>query len=330
MKTLFNILILCSALCAAGRTAARPEQPDGRSMQTDRSDDRARTLCTDTVVLSQTTEGDYFVRRLLVLRDDDTDYSVRYRINEAQLSSLFDGNSRELEALDAFVDGMKRDSLLRVRSLVVTGYASPDGPEAFNETLARNRARDFGSYLERRYGFSSDYDVRTEWVAEDWRDVRAPVAEASIPDRQAVLDILEGSLSRQAKEQRLKAMPAAWEYLKTRILPQQRRVELVVDYIEGNIVEERTLVAPPTVTIIEPCPEPVREAIDAYFDDRITGILVELPDPGTDYERELREARREVRMLERAAEERRLARMEVREARRTEREQLREARRPAR
>ena len=48
----------------------------------------------DTVMLSETTDGDYLVRRFIVKRPGDTDYSVRYQINLAKLSSTLDGNSR--------------------------------------------------------------------------------------------------------------------------------------------------------------------------------------------------------------------------------------------
>ena len=94
----------------------------------------------DTVMLSEATDGDYIVRRFLVKRQGDTDYSIRYQINLASLSAALDGNSRELDGLNAFVDNLMRDTLMHVKSVEITGYSSPDGPRAFNETLARNRA----------------------------------------------------------------------------------------------------------------------------------------------------------------------------------------------
>ena len=106
----------------------------------------------DTVMLSETTDGDYLVRRFIVKRPGDTDYSVRYQINLAKLSSTLDGNSRELGDLDDFVGNLMKDTLMRVKSVEITGYSSPDGPLKFNETLARNRAQDFKNYVDRKYG----------------------------------------------------------------------------------------------------------------------------------------------------------------------------------
>ena len=42
----------------------------------------------DTVMLSETTDGDYLVRRFIVKRPGDTDYSVRYQINPVSYTHL--------------------------------------------------------------------------------------------------------------------------------------------------------------------------------------------------------------------------------------------------
>ena len=152
----------------------------------------------DTVMLSETTDGDYLVRRFIVKRPGDTDYSVRYQINLAKLSSTLDGNSRELGDLDDFVGNLMKDTLMRVKSVEITGYSSPDGPLKFNEALARNRAQDFKNYVDRKYGFSNKYDVTVNAVAEDWEMCRALVAKSEVPDKQSVLDILDGSRSSDA------------------------------------------------------------------------------------------------------------------------------------
>ena len=211
----------------------------------------------DTVMLSEATDGDYIVRRFLVKRQGDTDYSIRYQINLASLSAALDGNSRELDGLNAFVDNLMRDTLMNVKSVEITGYSSPDGPRAFNETLARNRARDFKSYVDKKYGFSKKYDVTLNSVAEDWEMCRALVVQSPVPDKQAVLGILDGKQSSDAKELALKKIPAAWEYMIKHILPPLRRVELTINYGAGSIVEQRTMIPKPKIA-----PRPAEQACE--------------------------------------------------------------------
>lgn len=303
----------------------------------------------DTVILSETTDGDYIVRRVLVKRQGDTEYSIRYLINLATLNATLNGNQKELGELNNFVENMMRDTTTKVSSVAITGYSSPDGPRQFNETLARNRARNFKNYVDRKYGFSKKYDVKVSSVAEDWEMCRTLVAQSSMPDRQAVLRIIDDNQSPEAKEQVLKKMPAAWEYMAKNILPPLRRVELTIDYGQGQVVEQRLMI---------PRPQPVVEVIEEervtvcdpcnceYIDDSVNGIIVAMPGPGVDFgdmvttesvslgqdaleadrmaQREAREADRIARTKIKA--ERKIARKEAKAAKKAEKAALKTAR----
>ena len=151
-------------------------------------------------------------------------------------------------------------------------------------------------------------------VAEDWEMCRALVAKSEVPDKQSVLDILDGSRSSDAKELALKKMPSAWNYMKKNILPPLRRVELTINYGEGSVVEQRTMIPRP-----KPAPQPVCEPCGCeVIDESITGIIVEMPGSDVDYKKERREARKIVREQERAA--RKIAREEAKAAKKSYRE----------
>ena len=253
----------------------------------------------DTVLLSETADGDYIVRRYLVKSRNDSDYSVRYRINLATLNAALSGNPKELDELDAFVGDLTKDTLKRVSAVTVTGYSSPDGPVKFNEALAARRANDFKAYLDRKYGFSKKYKVTVNSVAEDWEMCRTLVAQSSVPDKQAVLGILDSRQSPDQKELALKKMTAAWDYMKENILPPLRRVELTIDYRINSIVEQRTLIPKPKPA---PQPQPAQPA-EPYVvvDEQVSGIIVEMPNEH-EYKKEMREESREARKEAREAQ----------------------------
>lgn len=254
----------------------------------------------DAVVLSVTTDGDYQVKRFLVKHRSDSDYSIRYQINLSKLSSTFGGNSRELASLDAFIRSFMTDTLMRVKSVDITGFSSPDGVWKMNEALAENRAMDFKNYVDRKYGFSSKFNVMTSWVAEDWEMCRALVAGSQIPDKEDVLRILDGAWTPQQKEDALKKMPLAWGYMKQHILPPLRRVELTITYGEGTIVEQRMMIPKP-----RPVAQPATQCCDPcmVIDDSVTGMIIEMDDPGVDFDKkeskqERRKTRKEFRQLD--------------------------------
>ena len=275
----------------------------------------------DTVLLSETADGDYIVRRYLVKSRSDSDYSVRYRINLATLNAALSGNPKELDELDVFVGDLTKDTLSAV---TVTGYSSPDGPVKFNEALAARRANDFKAYLDRKYGFSKKYKVTVNSVAEDWEMCRTLVAQSSVPDKQAVLGILDSRQSPDQKELALKKMTAAWDYMKENILPPLRRVELTIDYRVNSIVEQRTLIPKPKPA---PQPQPAQPA-EPYVvvDEQVSGIIVEMPNEH-EYKKEMREESREARKEARAAEK--IAKHEAREAQKIVRAQEKAAKKIA-
>ena len=48
----------------------------------------------------------------------------------------------------------------------------------------------------------------------------------------------------KVKQQQLKKMTDTWNFMRTDILPRLRRVDIVINYARGTIVEERTLIEP--------------------------------------------------------------------------------------
>lgn len=281
----------------------------------------------DSVLLSETTEGDYIVRRYLVRSSGDADFTMHYRISLATLDTSLGGNPKQLGDLNAFLSGLVGDTLRKVQSVTVTGYSSPDGPVQLNEKLAAQRAQDFKAYVDSKFGLSKRYTVRVNSVAEDWKMCRTLVAQSQIPDRTAVLQIIDGMQTPEQKELALEKLPAAWNYMKANILPPLRRVEVMIAYADGNIVEQRTLKP-------KPAPAPAPESYEVV-DETITGVIVEMPESKREMREEhraaAREAKQDATMTRREAREAaRIAKRDAREAKKIERRSARAAEKMAR
>ncbi len=243
----------------------------------------------DSLLLDERMEGDYRVQRYRVEQSDEADYTVRYRINLSKLNQKLGDNAAQLQELEHFFSTLTGDTLRKVQLISITGYASPDGPQAFNDRLARARTTDFTRYGDQKYHFSDRYRLETRSVAEDWEGLRHSVQHSSMPNREAVLKILDGTASHEEKERQLKEMPAAWEYLKTDILPELRRVEVVINYAQGAIVTHRTLAvsprpAPRELSRVDPCDPCACDLVD----EEITGIIIAYPEELQHPERQAR------------------------------------------
>lgn len=173
MKRIFTTFVCAFAVCAAADAQQRSGAP-------------ASCPQADTVLLSADVDGTYLVRKYLVKQhaDRNSDYAVRYQVDVAQLSSTLAGNARQLDDLQAFIDKVSQDKSLRVTGVTITGYASPDGPYAPNERLARKRATDFRNYVDSRYRLSASYPVTVSAVVDEWRAAVPAVEASSIPSKQ--------------------------------------------------------------------------------------------------------------------------------------------------
>ena len=92
---------------------------------------------------------------------------------------------------------------------------------------------------------------------------------ASIPSKQEVLQILNGSDKATVKEMRLKRLPAAWNYMRQHILPPMRHVEMAFTYDKSSVVTERTPIPLPEV-------EPVIHATYILVDDQPDGLIIDM------------------------------------------------------
>lgn len=235
------------------------------------------------VLLSESTDGNYVIRKYAVSTTGDEIYTVRYPLSAAQLSGKVGDNTSQLDALGRFIGELPDRDQLAIRSISVTGYSSPDGPVKLNEALASRRAADLKAYLDKTYDLSNLFGVKVSSVAEDWKMCRALVEQSEVPDKEKVLAVIDGEQSPEAKERALKRMPAAWKYLKANVLPSLRRAELTIAYEQTSLAEQRTrvprVVVVPVAVVEEPAP-----CCCAYHDDGTTGIIVAVPGAGPDYD----------------------------------------------
>ncbi len=258
-----EITTLFVALCIAGTSFAQSHTADGERK-----------------LLSQYTQGSETVSRYLVkeTNSDNNEFSVRYKINLTQLISTYDNNAEELKGLQNFIDKIQSDSLKKITTINVTGYASPDGPTALNERLANERAIDFRQYIDKNHNMAQ-YNGTTTAIAQKWNATAEAIAQSSTPNKESVLATVKSSQPQLQIEEKLKSMPQAWDYIKQNILPPMRCVELWVKYNSWTVEEVRTPITPqPTEEV-----EIIEDTYILIVEDNSGGMVVN-PDAPLDYD----------------------------------------------
>ena len=147
-----------------------------------------------------------------------------YAINSSRLAKKAK-SSEELTAFQQKAAEQKDNDRIK-QNIYVNGYASPDGPEKFNDKLSAARSesgKKAAEALLEELGLTLD----AASYGEDWDGFKELVAASNIEDKELILSVLNSYESSSERESQIKNMSQVFGALKKDILPQLRRAQLV-------------------------------------------------------------------------------------------------------
>ncbi|MBR5808010.1 MAG: hypothetical protein IKY24_05250 [Alistipes sp.] len=153
-----------------------------------------------------------------------TKADIVYRINSSRVAKKA-VETEELKSLKAGVEANKTNDRV-AQSLYVNGYASPDGPEKFNDKLSEKRSKTGLKAVEKLLA-DAGLNIDAAAYGEDWEGFQAAVAASNIADKDLILQVLKMYSSSAEREKEIKNMSTVFKSLKTDVLPQLRRAQVV-------------------------------------------------------------------------------------------------------
>ena len=201
-------------------------------------------------------DGDYIVRRYIVTdgTPQNANYEIHYAINSSDAVMGFEDNSEVLARLDSFFNEIKKDSLVHISKISVTGYASPDGTTKFNSTLAQKRAKELSSMLAKRYGLER-YNIAISSEVEPWSATTDAIEHSSLNNRNDLVRIVNSNEEPMTIDHRLKRENKAWSWLKSDVLPDMRKATITIAYTKDQVTDKReympTSTPPADMIIVE-------------------------------------------------------------------------------
>ena len=147
-----------------------------------------------------------------------------YAINSSSLTKKAQ-SSDDLKAFQSkTADQMDNDRIKQ--NIYVKGYASPDGPEKFNDKLSAARSES-GKKAAEKLLADMGLELDAASYGEDWEGFKELVAASNIEDKELILSVLNSFESSSEREEQIKNMSQVFDALKNEILPQLRRAQLV-------------------------------------------------------------------------------------------------------
>lgn len=164
---------------------------------------------------------------------------VDFPVNKTDIRPDYRGNRSELAKIENTINRIKGDADVSINHITIKGYASPEGAYANNSRLAEARTRSLVDYLKKEYPLDASL-FQLDYEPENWEGLRAYIAKGSLPEKDALLDLIDSGLEADAKERRLRTeYPEAYRTLLRDCFPALRRSDYVVAYtVRGFDVEE--------------------------------------------------------------------------------------------
>lgn len=156
---------------------------------------------------------------------------VNFPVSQSRILPGFRDNRSELAKIHATLDELLGNQQARITAVELTGYASPEGPHAFNEKLSQRRAEALATYLKEQYQLPySIYHI--SWGGEDWTGLYELVTASDMPEKQRIIDIIEqtGVNDTRIRQFRELDQGKSYRYMNEYYFPKLRRVDYKIYY----------------------------------------------------------------------------------------------------
>lgn len=158
---------------------------------------------------------------------------IHYQINSANVAKA-QLTQEQIKLFEEFVRDNQDKERVTMGNVYSKGYASPDGPEKFNDKLSTDRSQSGEKAMKNALkGVDVAYDAAA--YGEDWEGFRKLVEASDIQDRDLILQVLAMYDNSAKREQEIRNLSVVFAELKNSILPQLRRTQFVVSAdVEGK------------------------------------------------------------------------------------------------
>jgi len=165
------------------------------------------------------------------VRDVKGQAYIDFPVNRTEIYPDYRRNPEELKKIIATIDEVKNNPDTRITSIVIKGYASPEGTYRNNTRLAKGRTATLKDYVQKQYQLAEGV-MKTDFEPEDWAGLRRYVAESDLVHKQEILALIDSDREPDNKEWKIKSTyPQEYAFLLKEVYPGLRHSDYVVEYV---------------------------------------------------------------------------------------------------
>lgn len=160
---------------------------------------------------------------------------IDFPVNQIVIYPSYRRNPIELARIDSTLRGFKDKD---IRSISIHGYASPESPYTHNAYLAKERTNTLKKYIINKFSLP-DSLFTTAYTPEDWDGFVKFARQSDLKEKNEILDIAGRDLHPDTKEQLLKRMSEAYQFMSQHWFPALRHSDYEIEYVLPNFTPEQ-------------------------------------------------------------------------------------------
>lgn len=155
---------------------------------------------------------------------------VNFRVNKTVIDPYYMNNLVELAKITNSIDSVKNNPDATIKSITLTGYASPEGPYNNNVRLAEGRTKAVREYCNGIYNFPQGvFSVKS--VPEDWEGLVEALEVSAYPDREAMIEFIRSDYPIEKRNDRFRSLfPGQYPSILRDIYPSLRHTDYLINY----------------------------------------------------------------------------------------------------
>lgn len=159
---------------------------------------------------------------------------IHYVINKSDVRAS-ELKQADIMGMKDFIVKASKDERMDMKGIEVSAYASPDGPEDLNTELSGDREGTATGFVKSALKQSKvEVPADKEFfklmaTPEDWDGFRKLMEKSQIKDKDLILRVLAMYSDPVVREKEIRNIAAAFEEIKTDILPELRRSKMTVN-----------------------------------------------------------------------------------------------------
>lgn len=173
-------------------------------------------------------------------RSEQYEAHLDFPVSKSVILTDFMNNHAELMNIHSMFEKIQNDKNLTVTDIGIEGFASPEGPLAFNEQLSKKRAEALKDYLVKNEKVSSKmYNV--SFGGENWAGLVKALESSSVKDKETFLNIIQNTTNDVKRKQDIMKVGGGAPYrtMLKEIYPGLRKVDCTIDYTVVNFDVEQ-------------------------------------------------------------------------------------------